>query len=130
MDRVRLVKLMMLTTSDSDGEALSAIRKANEFLKTHKKNWAEVLDIKPSEIRSFQKEPKPEHKKTSNTDETVELLTRYAFNFTITGQAIRIQERDASVMYYNPVTKKAMVGNKTHRWSNSTLMQWLLRDDN
>ena len=35
-------KLMMMTTSDNDPEALIAIRKANTILKNNKVNWDEV----------------------------------------------------------------------------------------
>lgn len=38
-----LIKLMMLTTSDNDGEALTALRKANKILAAAKVNWAELL---------------------------------------------------------------------------------------
>jgi len=43
MDQVKLAKLLMLTTSDSDGEALNAVRAANVILKKAKKNWEEVF---------------------------------------------------------------------------------------
>jgi hypothetical protein len=42
-DLERLVKLMSLTTSDFDGEALSALRKANEALAAAKLTWSDVL---------------------------------------------------------------------------------------
>lgn len=38
-----LVKLMMMTTSPNDGEALTAIRKANALLASANVNWAEFL---------------------------------------------------------------------------------------
>ena len=37
------VKLMMLTTSPHDAEALVALRKANRILSEAKVNWAELL---------------------------------------------------------------------------------------
>ncbi len=48
MDTQKLTKLMMLTTSDQDGEALSAIRMANALLKRAGKNWQEILEPEPS----------------------------------------------------------------------------------
>lgn len=39
----RLYKLMMLTTSEHDGEALTAIRKANEVIRKRKTSWAKIL---------------------------------------------------------------------------------------
>lgn len=57
------VKLMMLSTSDNDGEALAALRKANKILKDAKVSWMELLGgTKPDQ--SFRvppsKRPKPE----------------------------------------------------------------------
>lgn len=39
----KIVKLLMLTTSENDGEALSAIRKANLILKKTNRTWLELL---------------------------------------------------------------------------------------
>lgn len=39
----RLVKLMMMTTSSFDAEALVAIRKANSLLSSSNANWQDVL---------------------------------------------------------------------------------------
>ncbi|PYF04984.1 hypothetical protein BJ122_102210 [Rhodopseudomonas faecalis] len=43
MDRTRLIKLMMLTTSSNDNEALSALRMANRMLADASLAWSEVL---------------------------------------------------------------------------------------
>lgn len=43
MDRARLAKLMAMTTSDHDPEALAALRMANAMLVKEKLTWAEVL---------------------------------------------------------------------------------------
>lgn len=43
MDKERFLKLMMMTTSDADGEALNALRMANAMLKAEKKTWDDVL---------------------------------------------------------------------------------------
>lgn len=42
-DLERLIKVLGLTTSDQDGEALSAIRRANEILKRGGTTWAQLL---------------------------------------------------------------------------------------
>jgi hypothetical protein len=42
-DRERLVKLLGVTHSTSDGEALAAIRKCNELLIQHKLSWNDVV---------------------------------------------------------------------------------------
>ncbi len=38
-----LIRILNLTTSNYDGEALSAARRANEFLKSHEMRWADIL---------------------------------------------------------------------------------------
>ena len=46
MDLTRLIKLMNLTTSTFDGEALNAIRKANLLLAESNISWAEFIKEK------------------------------------------------------------------------------------
>ncbi len=46
LDHDKFIKIMMLTTSPADGEALVAIRKANAMLAAIKKNWEEILKSK------------------------------------------------------------------------------------
>ncbi len=46
--REKLAKLLMLTRSESDGEALNAIRIANTFIDKHKLTWQQVLTTKSS----------------------------------------------------------------------------------
>lgn len=47
LDRERLTKLMGLTTSTNDHEALSALRKANEIIKGEKLTWNDLLAEAP-----------------------------------------------------------------------------------
>jgi len=47
LDKERLAKLLSMTGSDHDAEALAAMRKANELLRLHKKSWFEVLSDPP-----------------------------------------------------------------------------------
>lgn len=42
-DKERLAKLLSMTSSDHDAEALAAIRKANALLRLSRKSWADVL---------------------------------------------------------------------------------------
>ncbi len=42
--KIRLVKLLALTTSNHDGEALAAIRKANELLLQYDLAWQELFE--------------------------------------------------------------------------------------
>lgn len=57
LDKDRLAKLLNLTESEHDGEALSAIRKANELLRLHRMNWPAALGMLPSET---EEPPRPE----------------------------------------------------------------------
>ena len=61
------VKLMMLTTSSSDGEALTALRKANRILAEAKVNWAELLQAEPPQ-EALRHEPEPEPEDGRYTD--------------------------------------------------------------
>jgi hypothetical protein len=44
LDKERLAKLLSMTSSDHDAEALAAIRKANDLLRLNRKTWFDVLD--------------------------------------------------------------------------------------
>lgn len=46
MDLVKLTKLMQLTTSSFDGEALNAIRKVNLFLAENNMTWEQFIKEK------------------------------------------------------------------------------------
>jgi hypothetical protein len=43
LDRVRLAKLLGMTTSTFDGEALAAVRRANELVKAGRTTWVEIV---------------------------------------------------------------------------------------
>ena len=43
LDKDRLAKLLSMTESGHDGEALAAIRKANRLLREHNRSWTDVL---------------------------------------------------------------------------------------
>jgi hypothetical protein len=69
-------KLMMMTTSDNDPEALVAIRKANTILKNNKINWDEVckqvnfniLSVKnPYGFKDSYQSSKPDYQSRPNT---------------------------------------------------------------
>jgi hypothetical protein len=45
IDRERLVRLLRMTESDRDAEALIAIRKSNELLKAHRMSWSDVIEL-------------------------------------------------------------------------------------
>lgn len=54
MDKSKLVKLLNLTSSENDNEALSALRKANSILSRHGKRWDDLIKIEP-DIPDWQK---------------------------------------------------------------------------
>ena len=60
-DRERLVKLLGMTHSTSDGEALAAIRKCNELLVQHKLSWNDVVAEHRSSRpqRTLREDPNP-----------------------------------------------------------------------
>lgn len=43
LDKTRLAKVLQMTTSTNDSEALAAIRKANEIIKGENLQWEDVL---------------------------------------------------------------------------------------
>lgn len=45
IDRERLVRLLRMTESDRDAEALIAIRKSNEMLRANGLSWSDVIDL-------------------------------------------------------------------------------------
>jgi hypothetical protein len=57
LDKDRLAKLLNLTESEHDGEALSAIRKANDLLRQHGTSWPAALGLSGTVEGSPQPEP-------------------------------------------------------------------------
>jgi hypothetical protein len=57
LDRDQLIKLLNLTRSEYDAEALNAIRRANALLRKHQATWADLLAL-PQES-SKARQPKP-----------------------------------------------------------------------
>lgn len=55
IDRERLIRLLRMTESDRDAEALIAIRKSNEMLRANGMSWSDLIDSPP------QPEPYPVH---------------------------------------------------------------------
>ncbi len=45
VDKDRLVKLLNMTESQHDGEALAAIRKSNDLLRLYRASWSDVLGL-------------------------------------------------------------------------------------
>ena len=74
LDRDRLVKLLNLTASPHDGEALAAVRRSNEMLQQAGRSWSDLFGA-PSATVSAEKEgaadspdePQPEWPDTSES---------------------------------------------------------------
>ncbi|UYN93094.1 MAG: hypothetical protein KIT25_13545 [Enhydrobacter sp.] len=49
LDKDRLAKLLNLTLSQHDAEALAAIRKSNDLLRQHRTTWDAILGVSPIE---------------------------------------------------------------------------------
>lgn len=60
LDKDRLAKLLNLTESEHDGEALSAIRKANDLLRQHGTSWPTALGLFEPADGSPHAEPAPD----------------------------------------------------------------------
>ena len=56
IDRERLIRLLRMTESDRDAEALIAIRKTNEMLRANGASWSDVID-RPASAETHQAHP-------------------------------------------------------------------------
>jgi hypothetical protein len=59
MDEILFAKLMAMTTSSFDHEALTALRKANAMLVRDNLNWQEAIERKVVDLKSKAKPAKP-----------------------------------------------------------------------
>lgn len=75
LDRVKLLKILNLTTSDNDGEALNAIRAANRMLKQAMMPWDRVLHPPKEQPKPRQERPFS-HPGFSHTRKTYEDFER------------------------------------------------------
>ena len=57
LNRDQLVKLLNLTASEYDAEALNAIRRANALLQQQRATWADLLALPPEPAKGRQPEP-------------------------------------------------------------------------
>lgn len=103
-----LVKLLMMTTSSSDGEALTAIRKANAMLASANVNWEEFLEAvainNVPQDQSFRTPPSQRRGRPYGGDDDD---VRNAF--TDVGKAPSKKYDDASVI--NPMFDKAFAAS-------------------
>jgi hypothetical protein len=97
MDMQKIIKLLNLSTSDFDGEALSAIRKANALLKAANKTWDSFLFIDTKSDSHTYKEPPKKPR------------TRSGFR--------GFYESKKNGNYYNPKLRATAFEQKTGGWS-------------
>lgn len=121
LDRDLLTKLMMLTTSDADGEALSAIRKANQILKKEKLNWQEVLSL-PKAVAPPTPAPFSHPNYMAEHVYLRAALNDLGVTFREYSDYFAISSSRVGVFSYYPTTGLTYIGGKTHRWTFHTLM--------
>ena len=65
LNRDQLIKLLNLTGSEYDVEALNAVRRANALLRQHRATWADLLALPQASAKGRQPEPtQAQHQKT------------------------------------------------------------------
>jgi hypothetical protein len=94
LDRDQLVKLLNLTSSEYDAEALNAIRHADALLSKHGTTWADLLALpqvsakaqqpEPTQEPQQQPTPRPESSATLKTRPIRELKVRHALSTALT----------------------------------------------
>jgi hypothetical protein len=57
LDRAQLIKLLNLTESEYDAEALNAIRRSNALLRKHRATWADLLAVPQEPAKARQPGP-------------------------------------------------------------------------
>ena len=101
-DRERFVKLLKMTHSSSDGEALVAIRKCNDMLVQHKLSWNDVV----SERCSSQARSMPDNAANNSRGVTrnVRAATSQAFEASIRREKyfeqVQRNEKAAAIQVY------------------------------
>lgn len=80
-EREKLIKLLGMTTSSHDNEALVAIRKANTLIQYHKLAWKDVIGssaakpvIQPNNFTGFNQPTNPQGRRPADHDDAEELV--------------------------------------------------------
>jgi len=77
MDVLKLLKLLMLTTSPNDNESLLAIRTANDILKKNNLSW-KSFNLVPLPVRSRFRTPPPPDPKI-DLDERLQMMFGFIY---------------------------------------------------
>lgn len=123
VDRDKLIKLLMLSTSDCDPEALSAIRMANNLLKKSNTSWERIFAIttKPAPIidddmtdrYATGMEVVEEARRILNQMDVTFEEKNKGYHFVIKHKGVRID--------YWPTSSKILMLNKWYKWNIVTL---------
>lgn len=124
-EKDKLVKLLMLTTSSFDGEALSAIRKANEYIKKYKMCWEEVFTSK-KEVEVQEEDIDRYDSKQQNISQTRDILNSLDISFEEknNGYHFIIKHNGHRIEYY-PTSGTVMWNGKRSNWNLNTLVMKL-----
>jgi hypothetical protein len=123
LDREKILKLMMLTTSDNDHEALSALRKANAIIKKAKQTWQDVVYKAPAVPVQAQK---------TEADLRSDRLMKALYDIPGVNVDIELDgdtgntnfriTRGPITVHYCPQTEITLVNGKRRKWSLDTLI--------
>lgn len=83
MDKERLTKLMMMTTSSNDAEVVVAVRKANQLLAQAGMTWEEFIRLRPVAPRTSSpppRTPSPAWEAPSVQREFAEFTSGWTYN--------------------------------------------------
>jgi hypothetical protein len=131
-DRDKLIKLLMMTTSDFDGEALSFIRKANELLKRNSLSWEQVLNQQSNPVDAKKPAPEPPvHPQAMNQwqvnriFEVMQILNSFGIDARpkhgLSGIPYFTISYEGQDFQYWPLTEKAVFNKKTYHWNLTSL---------
>lgn len=119
----KVVKLLNLTQSDSDGEALSAMRKANALLRQDNKTWDEVIlgqSHRRGEKVTRPSRPRAEKSSTSSASEM-------ALNIMFTDLAkSRMPDYERTIVdgFYKYFKKNGSLTEKQFKWFKDIYTQY------
>ena len=117
----KLIKILMLTTSENDGEALSAARMANSILKNEGLVWSQVeiraYIERPKKVPTYSKPSEPKNDEPDLDDIFDYVLTETPDWFDSTfvedlyekwesGRTLTVKQRESLLKVYNMLKKK------------------------
>jgi hypothetical protein len=123
----------MLTTSENDHEALSAIRMANALLKKQKTCWLEVLSVEGArqelEEKEYDRTQTKKYYSFGRVDETKQMLEELDLNYFSKNNDLHFifYVEGRRVDYYPSTGTTLIDSRKKGKWSPRTLSQWILK---